>query len=141
MMPLTKPIAAKLLAFAVAPLVVTSCSTKTDLPRWRVTSHVGADWTFSRRAVDQTPARRIVASCSSFQWQGHDPVTGEDVCSLTVGDGLAEPLQVLARPANAAAAKLPTIDVMAGNTVAITEGEGPDRTLQLFKIKRDETLP
>jgi hypothetical protein len=91
--------------------------------------------------VDETPARRIVADCTSYHWQGHDQVTGGNACSLAVGGGMVEPLQRLAHPEKAGNVKLPLIDVMEADTVAVTEGDGADEVIQLFKIKRDEVQP
>ena len=82
-MPPTRSIAARVLALAVAPFILSSCSQpeKADPPRWRVTSHVGSEWTFSRRAVNGDPARRIVAVCAPKNSPGHGWMT-EDACSL-----------------------------------------------------------
>ncbi|MFI4949601.1 MAG: hypothetical protein ACHP7A_01015 [Caulobacterales bacterium] len=111
-----------------------------DQTRWRVAGHVGPEWTFSRRAVDDMPARRVIATCSSYHAQGHELVAGEDACALAVGGGLVEPLQKLAHP-KASAAQLPVIDVVDGDTLSVTAGEGVDRVMQLFKVKRDEVVP
>jgi hypothetical protein len=145
--PQGKTVAAKRLALTLALLVVMGCSpnlgveSKADAPRWRVTGHVGSEWTFSRRVVDEMPARRIVATCSSYHWQGHDQVNGDDACSLDVGEGLVEPLEALANSNRNPGLKLPMIDVITPDTVAITEGDGAYRVMQLFKIKRDEVQP
>jgi hypothetical protein len=130
-----------LLLLTLAPLALAGCSKKPDPPRWLVKSHIGSEWTFTRRAVDETPARRIVAVCTSYHWQGHDAVKGDDACTLPVGGGMVEPLQMLAHPVKSDAVKLPMFDLLDSNTVAITEGDGTDKTIQLFQIKRDEALP
>jgi hypothetical protein len=111
-----------------------------DPTRWRVSSHIGSEWTFSRKAFEETPARRVTAVCTTYHWAGHEPVLGEDACALAVGRGLVEPLQKLAIP-KSPTARLPMIDFLEGGFISVAEGDGSDRIMQLFKVNRDEVVP
>lgn len=80
--------------------------------------------------------KRITAVCSFYKWGDHEAVSGLNACSLQVGRMMVPNLF----PGAEKRKEFLDIWEPSPDTLSITEGDGPDRVLQEFKILKEEVL-
>ena len=116
--------------------------TKKPIPEgYRVVSYdaVTHQWTILRNGTfdGKYLTKRLIVVCSFYKWADHEAVTGPDACQLQVGR------MIVPNPFPPPEKRADFLDVfeMSSETLAVTEGYGPDRVSQQFNILKYEVLP
>lgn len=122
-------------------MVSIGCTKKPEVEGYRVvsydaTSHhwiILGNGTFDGKYL----TKRITVVCSFFKWGDHEANTGPEACHLQVGR------MIIPNPLPASEHRNEFLDVyeMPDEVLSITEGDGPDRVMQQFKIVKYEVLP
>lgn len=125
--------------FLVTVLVLFVGCTKPEPEGYRVVGFDAAnhEWTIVRNGTfdGKYLTKRITAVCSLYKWGDHEAVTGPDACHLVVGQ------MMIPNPLRTRPGEFLDVAEMPGEVLSITEGDGADRTLQLFSIRKNEVLP
>lgn len=119
---------------AILMAILTACRSKHEPEGYRVVDYDAAShqWTIIRTGTfdGQYMKKKLVVVCTFYEWGDRTPVQGSDACHLQVGR------LIVPNPLPDASHRSEFVDVfeMPTETLSITEGDGPDRTMQQFKI-------
>ena len=127
-------VASMALTFTIA------CKKEHPAEGYRVVSYDAAthEWTILRNGTfDGTyMVKRLVVVCESYKWGEHETVMGPEACHLQVGR-LIVPNTM---PDEAHRSEFIDVFEMPGEVLSITEGDGPDRVMQQFKILKYDVV-
>ena len=121
--------------------IVLGCKKKPVEEGYRVVGYDAAthQWTIVRTGMFEGKylTKRLTVVCSLYKWGNHEANTGPDACHLQVGR-LIVPNQM---PPPGRPQEFIDVYEMPSETLAITEGDGPDQVSQQFNILKYEVVP
>jgi hypothetical protein len=131
-----------ILPVLLSALVVSlGCKKRSEPEGYRVVGYdaTAHEWTILRNGTfnGKYLTKRLTVVCSSYKWGDHEAITGPDACHLQVGR------MMIPNPLPPEGKRQEFLDIyeMPGETLSITEGDGPDRVVQQFSILKYEVLP
>ena len=129
---------AKVAIFGVL-LLFSACARKPEREGYRVIAYDSSThvWTILHNAIvdDKYVTKRLAVVFSSARWGDRDAVTGPAACRLQVGRTM------IPNHFPHGDKQKEFLDIFEPNeTLAITEGDGPDQVRQLFAILHEEVV-
>jgi hypothetical protein len=121
-------------AWSIFITLLCGCKPKHEQEGYRVVSYDAPShqWTIIRNGTfdGKYMEKRLVVECMFYKGGEQQNVDGPEACHLQVGRLIVPSLE----SGNADKSHFVTVFEMPNETLSITEGQGPDRVMQQFKI-------